>query len=153
MSKAFPLLTAFCVFVCLPAQGQSWSDEQIEIWKVIEAQWQSDMDRDLSWPDRALHEKFLGWGDAYPVPRDKASIVKWNRYEAELSKTLVKELTPIGIVVEGDTAVAHYFFSTAVEDKQGEHKMTHGSYTDVLVKDGAAWKFLAWRGGEESGGD
>ena len=153
MVKSLPFVTLVCVLICLPANAQSWSEEQMDVWNAIEAQWQSDMDQDLTWPERSLHEEFLGWSDAFPVPRGKASIAKWNRYESGLGKTLVQDLKPIGIVVAGNTAVAHYFYSIAVEDDKGEHKTTHGSYTDVLVKADGAWKFLAWRGGAQGSED
>jgi hypothetical protein len=153
MPKILPLAMLICLLLCVPITGQSWSDGQMEVWKVIEAQWQASMDQDSSWPERFLHESFLGWSDELPAPRDKDSIAKWTRYDIGLSKTHAQELKPIGIVLEGNTAVAHYFYSIAVEDKKGEHKTTHGSYTDVLVKSDGAWKFVAWRGGETPSGD
>jgi ketosteroid isomerase-like protein len=50
--------------------------------------------------------------------------------------------------VHGNTAVAHYFYTEAAEDRKGERKTTHGRYTDVLVKENGTWQFLAWSGGD-----
>ncbi|NIO33190.1 MAG: DUF4440 domain-containing protein [Gemmatimonadetes bacterium] len=136
-----------------PGLAQNWSDDQLEVWAVIQAQWQAAMEKDATWPERFLHESFLGWGNENPAPRDKASTDKWTRYGMENSTTLMQELSPIGIVVHGNTAVAHYFYSTASENRKGERETTHGRYTDVLVLDGGAWRFLAWHGGDDPDDD
>lgn len=131
----------------LPAQ--QWSAEQQEVWTVIQAQWAATMEKDATWPDRFLHDDFLGWGNDTPAPRGKSSQGMWSRYEMENATTLVQELYPIGIVVEGNTAVAHYFYSTASENRKGDRETTHGRYTDVLVKEGDSWRFIAWQGGDD----
>ncbi len=131
-----------------PVFGQTWSDKQLEVWNVIEAQWKAAMEKDTTWPDKYLHEKFLGWGNQNPTPRDKSSVQKWDRYRTENSTTLLQELYLVGIVVHGNTAVAHYFYSQASENRKDERKTVHGRYTDILVKENGTWRFLAWRGGD-----
>jgi hypothetical protein len=136
-----------------PAFGQTWSDKQLEVWNVIEAQWKASMEKDTTWPDKYLHEKLLAWSDERPMPRDKSSFHKWIRYEMENSTVLLQELYPVGIVVHGNTAVAHYFYSQASENRKGERKTVHGRYTDILVKENGTWQFLAWRGGDNPTND
>ncbi|UCC85247.1 MAG: nuclear transport factor 2 family protein [Gemmatimonadota bacterium] len=136
-----------------PGLAQNWSGDQLEVWAVIQAQWQAAMEKDATWPERFLHESFLGWGNENPAPRDKASTDKWTRYGMENSTTLMQELSPIGIVVHDNTAVAHYFYSTASENRKGERETTHGRYTDVLVRDRGTWRFLAWHGGDDPDND
>ena len=131
-----------------PAFGQTWSDKQLEVWNVIEAQWKASMEKDATWPDKYLHEKLIAWGDEIPMPRDKSSMDKWVRYGMENSTTLLQELYPVGIIVQGNTAVAHYFYSQASENRKGERETSHGRYTDVLVKENGTWQFLAWSGGD-----
>lgn len=143
-------LTAWLV---TPSQAQTWSSEQLEVWGVIEAQWQASMEEDTTWHQRFLHQSFMGWDNDNPTPRNKASVERWNRYGMENITTLMQELYPIGIVVHGNTAVAHYFYSTATENREGEREMTHGRYTDVLVRDGGTWRFIAWHGGDDPEAD
>jgi hypothetical protein len=133
--------------VVAPVFGQTWSDKQLEVWNVIEAQWKASMEKDATWPEKYLHEKLLAWSDERPMPRNKSSMDKWTRYGIENSTTLLQELYPVGIIVHGNTAVAHYFYTEAAEDRKGERKTTHGRYTDVLVKENGTWHFLAWSGG------
>ena len=132
----------------MTALGQTWSDKQLEVWNVIEAQWKAAMEKDVNWTDKYLQDKFLGWNNQNPTPRNKASVHKWNRYGTENSTTQLQELFPIGIVVNGNTAVAHYFYSQASENRKDERKTVHGRYTDILVKENGAWRFLAWQGGD-----
>jgi ketosteroid isomerase-like protein len=61
----------------------------------------------------------------------------------------MQELKPAGIVVVGTTAVAHYYYSTAAEDRDGKRKTTYGRYTDVLIKQDGNWVFIAWRGRDD----
>jgi len=102
-------LAGITVSMATPALAQTWSNEQLEVWDVIQAQWQASMEEDATWPERFLHESFLGWANENPAPRDEASTDKWNRYGMENSTTLMQELYPVGIIVQGNTAVAHYF--------------------------------------------
>ena len=51
------------------------------------------------------------------------------------------------IVVNGDIGIAHYLYTSATEDKDGEIETTNGRYTDVLVRTDDGWMFLAWHGG------
>ncbi len=115
---------------------------------MIEAQWKASMEKDTSWPDKVLQEKFLGWDIERPMPQDKSSIHSWTRYTIENTTTLLQELYPVGIIVQGNTAVAHYFYSQASENRKGERETSHGRYTDVLVKENGTWQFLAWSGGD-----
>ena len=139
--------------VVAPVFGQTWSDKQLEVWNVIEAQWKASMEKDATWPDKYLNEKFLAWSDERPMPRDKSSFNKWFRYGMENSTTLLQELFPVGIVVHDNTAVAHYFYSQASENRKGERKTVHGHYTDILVKENGTWRFLAWSGGDNPTND
>ncbi len=144
---------ALLLVLASPAPAQQWSAEQLEVWDVIQSQWAATMEKDASWPDRFLHDAFMGWGNDQPAPRSKDSRTMWSRYGMENSTTLVQELYPIAIMVEGNTAVAHYFYSTAAEDRKGDRETTSGRYTDVLLNDGGAWRFIAWHGGEEAEDD
>ncbi len=140
------LLTGISATVS-PAYGQTWSKKQLEVWKVVEASWKAEMEKE-DWVDTYLHAKALVWSDERPMPRDKSSAQKWNRYGIGNSTTLLQELYPVGIVVHDNTAVVHYFYSQAAEDRKDERKTVHGRFTDVLVKEKGKWKYLAWSGGD-----
>jgi hypothetical protein len=105
--------------------------------------------KDFSANENLLHSSFLGWTRDTPMPRDKASTQRWSKYEFADSNVIELELSPVGIVVAGSTAVAHYYYSQATENSEGKRETVHGRYTDILVRDGGEWRFVAWQGGEE----
>ena len=57
-----------------------------------------------------------------PAPRDADSTNNWARYGSENSKELMRELSPLEIVIVGNTAVAHYYYSSASETLRGPKK-------------------------------
>lgn len=148
MKRAAVLMSMIALVMPMSVAAQEWDSDQTEVWNTIVAQWEASKAEDLTWPTTALHPAFLGWSDVYPMPSSKAAVGKWNRYNVENSTTLAQELFPVGIVVVGSTAVAHYYYSTAAEGRDGKRKTTHGRYTDVLIKQDGKWTFIAWRGGD-----
>lgn len=139
---ALILLTALVV---LPAAGQEWSSDQQEVWKAV--MWTWDVDQ-VDWCAEACHPNVLAWGVGYPAPRNKDQISAWSKRDQETSTALEVQVTPVGIVIQGDTAVAHYYYSQLSESEDGERRTEHGRYTDVLVKEGGKWLYIAWNGGE-----
>ena len=142
-------LFGLLVFVVSAANAQSWSDEQLEIWNLIIESYEEIEAGDAGWSDRWLFPDALGWGPDYPMPRSRDSIKRWDAYQFAGRKTHLAEYSLVGIVVRGSTAVAHYYTSTASEDRDGKHTTTHGRCTDVMAKDGNTWKFIAWHCGDE----
>ena len=41
------------------------------------------------------------------------------------------------------------WYSIARENYKKDHEMVTGRYTDVLVKEGGRWLFIAWAGGDD----
>ena len=112
-------------------------------------QWRAEQDGDDGWIDRLLSDDFSGWPNNSPAPRSKSSTQMWDRFNDEQGSMVAHELFLMGIVVNGDTAVAHYLYTSAFEDNEGEVEITNGRYTDVLVRTDDGWKFIAWHGGDD----
>ena len=73
----------------------------------------------------------------------------WDRFADDQGQMLEHELYFQNIVVHGDTAVAHYFYSSAYQNKNNDEvEMSEGRYTDILVRTENGWKFIAWHGGD-----
>ncbi len=127
--------------------------DQADVWAVVEAQWNAEASDENRWHEKYLTEDFSGWSKNSPAPRSRTSTMMWDRYTDKLGSLEEHELYPLAIVVHGDVAVAHYLYSSAYEDKDGESELTSGRYTDVLVRTDDGWKFLAWHGGDDAGAD
>ena len=142
-------LAGLAVFTGAAAQSPS-DNFDADVWLVIMDQWRAEQDGDESWIGRMLSDDFSGWPNNSPAPRSKSSTEMWDRFNDEQGSMVAHELFLMGIVVNGDTAVAHYLYTSAFEDNDGEVEITNGRYTDVLVRTDDGWKFIAWHGGDDA---
>ena len=131
------------------AIAQDERDDHTNVWIAVEAQWDAEENGDKNWIDRMLLDKFYGWTKGTPAPRSKGSTKKWDRFNDQQGEMVAHELYPLEIVVTGDTAMAHYLYSSAFRKTDGETETTHGRYTDILIRTDDGWRFLGWHGGAD----
>ncbi len=142
-------ITVTALLLVGTAVAQDSRDDETDVWIAVEAQWDANENGDKKWIDNMLTDSFYGWGKGTPAPRSKASTRKWDRFNSEQGQIVAYELYPLEIVVEGDTAIVHYLYSSAYKDKKGEVETSHGRYTDILVRTEDGWKFIGWHGGDD----
>jgi ketosteroid isomerase-like protein len=143
------ILAATAVLLSGLAAAQDSAGDQASVWSVVEQQWNEVEDGDRKWMDELLADDFTGWPKNSPAPRNKASTKMWDRFNESQGKMVAHELYPLSIVVRGDVAVAHYMYTSAYKDKDGDVEMNNGRYSDVLVRTDDGWKFLSWHGGSD----
>ena len=131
------------------AQSDDQASDQADVWAQVELQWNLVEKKDSKWIDRLLTDDFSGWSSDTPAPRGKASTKMWDRFSDDQGKMVAHELYPLAIIVNDGVAIAHYLYTSAYEDKDGEVEVNNGRYTDVLVQTSEGWKFLAWHGGDD----
>ena len=132
--------------VAAPAADQA--NDHAAAWAAVEAIWAAVEDGKEDWVETMLSADFMGWPKNSPAPRSKASIRMWNRFNQQQASGITHELYPLSIVVHGDMAVVHYLYTNAVQTRDKKTSVSSGRYTDVLVRDGSAWKFISWHGGD-----
>ena len=144
---------ATALFCLSPALAQDdavdTSQDEADVWAVVEEGWNADANGDREWIDRLLAADFTGWSKDAPVPRNRASIKMWDRFAEQEGQLVAHELYPYRIIVHGDVAVAHYLYSSAFKGTDGTIDRSNGRYTDVLVRTDDGWKFFAWHGGDD----
>ncbi len=138
-----------CLYAVLAnAQQPSWNEAQSEVWALVEQSWVDDVAENGKWPSDYIHDKYVQWGDDVAAPQYKDAAIAWSRFGDESTNTLMYEVSPAAIVVEGDTAVLHYNVTTVTEDSSGKRTRNVGRIIEVLVRDGRSWKWLAGVGYE-----
>jgi hypothetical protein len=145
-------LTAASLVLCTfagAASAQTSSSDQQEVWKVEQQQWKMSAAKDSSWIDTLTHTNLRYWETGAPMPRDKASLKHWDRYENESATVLEQELFPISTTITGNVAIVQYYYKLARENYKKERESVTGHYTDVLIKEGGHWQFIAWAGGDD----
>ena len=143
------LLPIFFLLCSASAFAQGSTNDQAAVWAAVEAIWVAEEREDNDRVDAMLTDDFMGWSNSAPAPRSKASSRMWREFGQEQGKALQHELYPLSIVVHGDTAIAHYLYSNAYQGADDDVEVVHGRYTDILVRDGDSWKFIAWHGGDD----
>ncbi|TWX64966.1 YybH family protein [Colwellia sp. C1TZA3] len=148
----FKLTIALIVTVtAFSSYAESWNEQQTEVWNIVLASYEDIDKRNNNWTDKWVTEDAMVWGNSTPMPRSRSAVKRWEKFNFEDGSTNnVAEYSPTAIVVHGDTAVAHYYYSHGITDKKGEQKVTHGRCSDVLVKDEDEWKFVAWHCADET---
>jgi len=131
------------------ASAQTWTPDQQEVWKFEEQQWKMSAEKDLSWIDKMVHPNLSYWDTDQQMPQSKASLTRWNRYTTANTTVLEQELFPIAVTITGNVAVAQYRYMVARENYKKERETATGRYTDILVKEGGRWLFIAWSGGDD----
>jgi ketosteroid isomerase-like protein len=140
-------VTLAALMLATVAGAQEAANDQADVWAVVESLWDADENGDTDWMDNLLIDEFSGWENSSPAPRNRSSLKMWDRVMDGVGSMKAHELYPLSINVRGDVAVAHYLYTLANEDKDGNVEMENGRYTDILVRTDAGWKFLAWHGG------
>ena len=140
--------TAFLALACA-VSAQTWTPEQQEIWKLEELQWKLAKDKDMSWIEKMVHPNMSYWETGQAMPQNRDSLVRWTRYGNTTDTVLEQELFPVSVVITGKIAVAQYHYQVARENYKKERETVRGHYTDILIKEGDHWLFIAWSGGDD----
>jgi len=151
MKRVIQVVFVTCALALLaqPAQAQQWSADQLEVWETVSTMWDLGMADDPAWKD-LIHDSFMGWVDESPMPHDKETTLRFIDAEAGHFKTLVQHITPMAIVVTGNTAVVHYVHMSITEFDDGDRETGFGRFTDVLTLTGDGWRIVSWVGHERS---
>ena len=125
--------------------AQEYTDDQKEVWKVVEDFW---ADWEKSDPDAGfafVHDSYLGWNNEDPMPTSKA---KWlnslKKYSPFLSN-MDYDIDLARILVHKDVAVVHYYFTFSFLYTEGDVKEKvgyHGKWTEFFIKEKGNWMLL-----------
>ena len=145
------ILLVLVTFVALCAvssaqQGDSWNEEQTEVWNIVSQSWEDDVARNGEWPAAYIHEDVVAWDADWPLPRKGDSVARWARFSDQSNTTLMYELFPVAIVVVGDTAVVLYSVVQVSENYEKKRERSSDGLVETLVRDGDTWKFLSLTG-------
>jgi hypothetical protein len=53
------------------------------------------------------------------------------------------------VTITGNVAVAQYRYRVVSENYKKERETVTGRWTDVFIKEGGRWLFIAWAGGDD----
>lgn len=142
------LFLAAALSLPLRANGEEWSAQQKEVWKNVEAYWALDAAGDTQGFLSYFHADYRGWGYDSAIPGTKERARKFLTHMHKSSKTLVYDVQPLTVRVQGNIAFVHYVYTRLYKDSEGKEKREAGRWTDILSKDGNKWVLIGDHGGE-----
>jgi ketosteroid isomerase-like protein len=146
---AKPAVALLGLLVFATTFAQEVRDDEADVLLTIERAWEANRKGDHDDLEDMLLDNFMGWSKSSPAPRSKTSTSRWQRLNDEVGRVMRYELYPLWVTVQDDVAVAHYLYSVALKNKDGDIEMSNGRYSDVLIRTDDGWKFLAWHGGTD----
>ena len=150
MRRILAAVFGFVFLLPLTAQGQEWSAEQKELWAWEVACWEStDLESNMA----CFHEDFVGWGVGTDSPTTRAERRLLFAEDFETIERVSTDVQPLEIKMHGSTAILVYVITFVDKDKTTGEETTHVErWTDVAVKEGGQWFWVADHGTTVEGG-
>lgn len=145
--RAVLLAFACTCLIAVPGRTQELTTEQREVWAVVEAMWERYAAGDVQGMLDRMHDEFTGWEYGEVAPRPKSDLREVLLAGFAAATVIDYDLEPVVIRVIGDAAVVHYRFAHTFEALDGERHTGRGRYTDLLIRSGGRWIFVADHGG------
>ena len=125
--------------------AQDWTNEQKEVWQIVEDGWKAWQAGDIENAVAAIHEDFQGWNSMYPLPSNKDKVIKNYKMMKDMMKVQFYDIEPARIAVTDNAAVVHYYFTFYAVFTMGDEKWeekTEGKNTEFYVKEKGEWVLL-----------
>lgn len=149
MKKNVVIIMVLMAFIGSPilSQAQEWTKQQKEVWTAVNGWWENSKNKNGKALIESVHADYKGWSFDNSFPGNKEDLKYWVTNQLPKRETLHTSLKPLEILVSGDVAVLHYYYSEIrkVDDKE---KTVSGRWTDVWKKEDGKWKLFADSGGE-----
>jgi ketosteroid isomerase-like protein len=143
-------LVLLCCFALAPANAQQWNAAQQEVWAAIENAWDMFAKNDLQGALSVYHPDYVGWHYEAQVPSDFETGKKWITYFLPKEEIVLYDIKPASIIVHGNFAVVHYFFTVVSKTEKEEESFSSGRWTETWVKEGNKWLIIGDHGGTTS---
>lgn len=154
MKKQLIITSLLLAFFISPIvmQAQQWSAEQKEVWKAANGWWDNAKAQNLKALIDMTHKDYKGWGFDDNFPSGKSDLIYWVNNVLPKRRILHTSLKPLEILVNGNTAVLHYYYTQTAMMEEKEKNIS-GRWTDIWVKQGGKWMLYADSGGQTSDDD
>ena len=146
-SARFAALAALLIAFLAPAslRAQEWTKDQLEVWKEVKTMFENFKNMDLEAAFSGVHEKYLGWNNGNPMPMTKKKWMDNNLPYKDMMSDMTYDIEPARIVIVGDAAVVHYYYSFGYNFKEGEKAKwisSEGKWTEFFVREKGKWMLL-----------
>ena len=145
MNYAVMMLTAIFLITASNVNAQEWTEDQLEVWQVVETAWENWQNGNYDAALESIHEKYLGWNHEDPLPTNKEKWIKTIKMMEGYAELTYFDLEPARITVYHNVAVVDYYFTqTMTFTKDGEAKdyTIKGKNAEFLIKEKDLWLLI-----------
>jgi hypothetical protein len=134
----------------LTVQGQEWTPEEQELW-AWEIACLETLDPETK--KACFHDDFIGWGVGGAEPTTKTDRMQLFSETLETYELVSFDTRPLATNLRGNTAVLIYEVTVEMRDRAtGEETESIVQWTDVAVREGGRWSWIADHGTVAEGG-
>ncbi|MDD3375105.1 MAG: nuclear transport factor 2 family protein [Candidatus Omnitrophica bacterium] len=123
--------------------SEQWTEDQKEIWKVIEDHWDCLVNGKVDQFKSYIHPRFVGFGHESPYPVDQGWLFHWVGFWSKSTKFLIHALKPQHIVIHGDIAIVQYCLFTITKNDVSAGNSSIRRYTMTWKKEDGKWRVIA----------
>jgi len=144
------LTVGMCLLISsAQVQAQTWSPAEKEVLQAIDDCLRAYKEENLEAWMACAHDDFVGFRYGSPNTWNNADLLKNVNWENEdLIEWWIK---PLAIRIVGDVAIIHYYGYSLDRDKDGKETRSRSRWTDIMVKQGGKWVWIADHGGSDPG--
>lgn len=129
-------------FGSLSLNAQTYSKEQMAVWQEVENKWAKWKAGDLDAAFANIDDHWLGWNDKDPMPISKEKWVISMKETVNRRSNISFDIEPARILVRGNGAVVHYYYSYSFLYTDGDQSQTvsdQGKWSEFFIKEGGKW--------------
>ena len=145
------LVVVALVTMATRSSAQNWTPAEKEVLQALETCAQVQKSENLDADMACYHDDFIGWSYGMPAPRDKSYLRARAPLDYAAQDLIAWSTQPLAIRIVGTVAVVHYYGYYLYRDKAGKDVGVRSRWTDVLVKQGGRWLWIADHGGSDPG--
>jgi hypothetical protein len=138
-------ITMIAMFGVSTLNAQNYTKEQKAVWQEVENKWTNWKSGDLDVAFANIDKDFLGWNDVDPMPVKKEKWVNSMKETLKMRSKVNFDIEPARILVRGNAAVVHYYFSYSflLTNGQASNNISNkGKWSEFYFKDNGKWMLI-----------
>ena len=116
--------------------GGDWTEDQNEVWAVVQASWENIKKGDLNGISAGQHDKMIAWFSAHPDPLKRELNQAFYRTWIDRYVPTFIKLEPVAINIVSDVAIVFYLFKWESANKELSNR---GREMIALIKQNNKW--------------
>ena len=142
-AKVFSAGVVVVFFLSTASLAQTWSEEQKEVWTVVDSIWKAMTEKNVDLVNDLIDESYRGWHSGEPAPKTKPEILPWMDRFMGKQKLDLYSIHPLAIDIYEDMAIVFYSSQMILVNADGTEMKSTGNMMDIYRNRGDKWRLIA----------